>query len=113
MSSSSSLVRNQVQWLIYHQNKLRPGLLVAVQFMTCILGRYILYLSRSTSGSNLVFFSEAGCHTKVKEPSLPYYLNIARGRRVERMAFLSVLVIYEIQTASFRVELRPVYSLQR
>ena len=35
------------------------------------------------------FFSETGCHTKAKEPSLPYYLPIAEGRRGENANSLS------------------------
>ena len=39
------------------------------------------HLSRSTTGLNLEFSSaETGSHTKVKEPSLPYYSLIAGVR---------------------------------
>ena len=43
-------------------------------------------------------FSKAGCHVKVKEPSLHNYLSIARGRIVRCIPFLC-----EILTTSSRI----------
>ena len=45
-------------------------------------------------------FSSTSCHTKVKEPSLPNYLPIA-GRRI--VGFISLLVLYQMQTALSRI----------
>ena len=49
------------------------------------------------------FFSLTGCHTKVKEPSLSYYLLIAGGRIVGILTFPRVLVSCKMQTASSRI----------
>ncbi len=38
-------------------------------------------------------FSKSDCHTKVKEPSLFYYLSIAGGRIIGFIYFLRVLVL--------------------
>ena len=46
-----------------------------------------------------VFFSYIGCHTKAKEPNLPYYLPITRESRDGFMPFLRGLVQCELQTA--------------
>ena len=47
-----------------------------------------------------VFFT--GCHTKVKEPSLPYYLPIAEGRIVGYIPFSRVSALCEMLTALSR-----------
>ena len=55
-------------------------------------------------GLNLEFsFSSISCHTKVKEPSLPYDLLIAGGKRVGFTSFSRVFVLREMQTASSRI----------
>ena len=60
---------------------------------------------RSLTGLNSeIFFSLISCHTKVKEPSFPYYLNIG-GRIVGLMPFTRVLVLREMQTAHSGFEL--------
>ena len=47
---------------------------------------------QSTAGSNLEFsFSLVGCFTKVKEPSLPYYLTLPEERTDEFMPFSRAL----------------------
>ena len=56
------------------------------------------------TGLNSEFsFSYTGCHTKVKELSLPYYLSIAGGRIIRLIPFLSVLLLCEMQTALSRI----------
>ena len=45
-------------------------------------------------------FSQTYWHTKVKEPSLLYYLPIAEGRIFGFMPFLRILMVYEMQLAS-------------
>ena len=42
------------------------------------------------TGLNSKFSYQIGCHTKVKDPSLPYYLLIVRGKLVEFIHFPSV-----------------------
>ena len=54
----------------------------------------------SLTGLNSEFsFSEASCHTKVKEPSLPYYLSIAGERIVGCILYVKVLVLCEMPIA--------------
>ena len=61
------------------------------------------------TGSNSDFsFSYTGCHIKVKEPSLPYYLPIIGGRIVRSIPFPRLLALCEMQTASSRFELGSV-----
>ena len=48
-------------------------------------------------------FSLTGCCTKVKEPSLPYYLPIARGRIVGFIFFIRLLLLYKVQSALSRI----------
>ena len=48
-------------------------------------------------------FSYIGYHTKVKEPSLAYYLCIAGERIIGFILFLRVLALRKIQTASSRI----------
>ena len=43
-------------------------------------------------------FSQTGCHTKAKEPSLTYYLPVARGRIAGFIAFPRILVQCEMQS---------------
>ena len=48
-------------------------------------------------------FSQTGWHTKVKEPSLLYYLSIAEERIVRFIPFPRVLALCEMQTASLKI----------
>ena len=48
-------------------------------------------------------FSETSCLTKAEEPSLPYYLPIARGRIIGFIPFPIVLVLCEMQSVSSRI----------
>ena len=41
-------------------------------------------LKRSFKGSNLVFYLQTGCRTKIKDPTLAYYFLVA-GRRIVRL----------------------------
>ena len=59
---------------------------------------------RSLTGLNSEFsYSKTSCLTKAEEPSLPYYLPIAGGRIIGFKIFPRVLVLCEIQSASFRI----------
>ena len=59
---------------------------------------------QNLAGLHLEFsFSKTGCHTKVKEPSLPYYLFIAERRIARCILFPSVLALCEMQTALSRI----------
>ena len=61
-------------------------------------------LSKSATGLNSEFsFSWTGCHTKIKEPSLLYYLLIVEGRIVGFIPFPRVLTLCEMQIASFSI----------
>ena len=56
----------------------------------------------SSKGFNSEFtFSKTGCHAKVKQHSLSYYLPIAGGRIVVCIPFQKVLVLCDMQTAMF------------
>ena len=57
----------------------------------------VQFCKQSLTGLNSEFsFSKASCHSKVKEPSLPYYLLI-EGRRIVRfIPFPRVLELWEI-----------------
>ena len=46
-------------------------------------------------------FSKTGCHTNVKEPSLPYDLSLAGWRILGFISFQRVLALYERQNASY------------
>ena len=48
-------------------------------------------------------FSKTGCHTKVKDPCLPYYLPITGGRSVGFVPFSTVVALWEIQTALSKI----------
>ena len=59
---------------------------------------------RSLTGLNSeLSFSKTSCLTKAEEPSLPYYLPIAGGRIIEFIPFPRVLVLWEMQSVSFRI----------
>ena len=71
--------------------------------------RRIPSLSSPTVGLNSEFsFSKTSCHTKVKEPSLLYYLLIAGEKTVEFISFPRILTLCEMQTASFRFRIRMI-----
>ena len=53
-------------------------------------------------------FSKTGCHTKVKEPGLPYYLPLAGRRIVRFIPFPRILLPYE-NANSFTHDLNSVY----
>ena len=48
-------------------------------------------------------YSKTGCHWKVKEPSLSYYLPIARGRIVGFMSFPRVAAVFKLQIILFTI----------
>ena len=50
-------------------------------------------------------FSRNGCHTNVKELSLPYYLHISGGRRIRFISFQTMWELCEMQYCP-RFELR-------
>ena len=59
---------------------------------------------RSLTGLNSEFsFSKTSCLTKAEEPSLSYYLPIAGGRIIGFIPFPRVLVLCEMQLASYRI----------
>ena len=67
----------------------------------------MVYFLSTFIGFNLVFFfSNASCLSNVKENSLPYYLSKAWWRIVGFIPFPRALTLCEMQTASFRFELR-------
>ena len=57
------------------------------------------------------YFSEPSCLTKAEEPSLPYYLPIARGRIIGFIPFPRVLVLCEMQSVSSRIWTRVAVSI--
>ena len=79
----------------FHLNDSPPLSPKSSKYWACLsLHRYLLtplleqdvtqgqFFKKSLTGSNSEFsFSQTGCHTKVKDFSLPYYLSIA-GRRI-------------------------------
>ena len=59
---------------------------------------------RSLTGFNSEFsFSWTSCLTKAKEPSLPDYLPISKGRIIGFIPFPRVLVLCEMQSVSSRI----------
>ena len=59
---------------------------------------------QSLTGLNSEFsFFETICLTKAEEPSLPYYLPIARGRIIGFIPFPRVLVLSEMQSVLSRI----------
>ena len=68
---------------------------------------------RSASGLNPEFsFSSTGCHTKVKEPSLSYYLPIAGRRKVVFRPFRNILAPSEMQLPLQGFELGLLRTIQ-
>ena len=62
------------------------------------------FLSGVLTGFNSkISFSQTGCATKVKEPSLPYYSTIVGERTVRCIPFLRVLVQCKKQAAASRI----------
>ena len=67
---------------------------------------------RSLTGLNSEFsFSYTSWLTKAEEPSLPYYLPIARGRIIRFIPFPRVLVLCEMQSFSSRIWTRVAVSI--
>ena len=67
---------------------------------------------RSLTGLNSEFhFSYTSCLTKTDEPSLPYYLPIARGRIIGFIPFPRVLMLCEMQSVSSRIWTRVAVSI--
>ena len=59
---------------------------------------------QSFTGLNSEFsFSNINCHTKVKVPSLSYYLPIVGERIAGFLPITDVLALWEMQTASSRI----------
>ena len=56
-------------------------------------------------------FSKTGCLTKAEEPSLSYYLSIARGRIIGFIPFPRVLVLCEMQSVRSRIWTRIIVSI--
>ena len=50
-----------------------------------------------------VSFAKTRCHSKIKEPRLPYYLPITGRRIIGVIPFLRVLVLCEMQIASSNI----------
>ena len=70
------------------------------------------FFKRSLTGLNSEFsFSKTSCLTKAEEPSLPYYLPIARGRIIGSIPFPRVLVLCETQSVSSRIWTRVAVSI--
>ena len=67
---------------------------------------------RSLTGLNSEFsFAYTSCLTKAEEPSLPYYLPIARGRIIGFIPFPRVLVLCERQWIWSRIWTRVAVSI--
>ena len=68
---------------------------------------------RNLTGLSSEFsFSEAGCHTKAKEPSLPYYLPIiADDGIVGYIPFLTIFALSEMQTTPSKNRTRFAVSI--
>ena len=67
---------------------------------------------RSLTGLNSeLSFSQTSCHSKAKEPSLPYYLPIAGGRIIRFIPFPRVLVLCEMESVSSRIWTRVTVSI--
>ena len=67
---------------------------------------------QSLTGLNSEFsFSQTGCHSKIKELSLPYYLPIAGGRIIGFIPFPRVLVQCEMQSVTSRIWIRVAVSI--
>ena len=57
----------------------------------------LLHMKWWWTGLNLEFyFSLTGCYTKVKDPSMPYYLALAWGRIIGFIPFSRVLALSEM-----------------
>ena len=65
--------------------------------------QYKSIFKQSTTGLNSEFSFKYSCHTKVEEPSLPYYLPIDEGRIAGFIPFPRALVRCEMQTVSSRI----------
>ena len=62
------------------------------------------FFKQNLTGLNSEFsFSQVGCHIRVKEPSLPYYLPKAEEKIVWSITSSRILVLWEIQTALSRI----------
>ena len=58
---------------------------------------YIFLKQHLKSLTSEFSFSKSSCHTKLKEPTLPYYLPIAGERIIRFILFPKVLVLWEMQ----------------
>ena len=56
-------------------------------------------------------FFYTSCHTKFKEPSLPYYLPKAAERIIRFIPFLRVLALYKMQSVSSRIWIHVAVSI--
>ena len=57
------------------------------------------------------YSSQTGCHTKVTEHSLSYYLSIAGGGAFELIPFPKILALFEMQTSSSRIWIQVVWFI--
>ena len=80
-SSQSDQKKNNLNQSIYLTSRMRHNVNFIAEF-----NKFEIQFS----------FSQTGCHTKVKEPSLSVYLPIAEGRIVGFIHFPSVLPLYEM-----------------
>ena len=71
---------------------------VFISSCTCIGCNTRSIFKQSLTGFNAEFsFSYTGCHTKIKEPSLPYYISIAGGRIIRFITFPRILMLCKMQ----------------
>ena len=92
---------NGVIWYVFKQplsdeHSARPG--------QCFYGIQVIWIL------NFSFFY-TGCHSKVKESTLPCYFSIAGWRIVRFTPFLKALTLYEMQTAGSRVWIQTAKSI--
>ena len=100
-------------YIIY--SAITAGLFIISYLPTPPLGQDMTqgqFFKRSLTSLNSEFsFSKTNCLTKAEEPSLPYYLPIARGRIIGFIPFPRVLVLFEMQSVSSRIWTRVAVSI--
>ena len=93
-------------------NDLLPKYTIYIYIYNIYIYIYIYIYKRSLASMNWEFsFSYTGCHIKVKESSLPYYLPIAGGRIVGVIPFPKIFVLCEMQSVSSRIWTRVVVPI--
>ena len=103
--STQTIAEPQLKNPVYSTNSwwVKAVCIYPIFLPQAVCGKRSIFKQSMTTLNSKFSFSLTGCNTKVKEPSIPYYLLIAGERIVRFILFPRLFAQCEMQTASFRI----------